>query len=210
MNQNSNQYRLNLARYSTHNIIKRNLGKKKIVLDVGCNDGYLGLISNETNDFYGLDYSEDSIKKAEVVYKKAIKHDLNKMERLPWDLKFDSIIMADVLEHLFFPEKVLEFFIGNYLKKKGEIIISLPNVANWQTRMGLFFGNFTYTDNGILDKTHLHLYTKKTAAIFIESCGLKIIKKEYSSNKFGNIIKILPFLSGLLGFNLIFICQKKY
>ena len=68
-------------------------------------------------------------------------------------------------------------------------------------------GKFDYQESGILDKTHLHLYTKKSAKALIEHEGLRIIKTKFSSNNFGRIIEIFPWLGGLLGFDLIFLCE---
>jgi predicted TPR repeat methyltransferase len=59
-----NPYKLNLSKYSTHNIIQSNIGINKTVLDIGCNDGYIGKISDKSNQFYGLDCSEESVKRA--------------------------------------------------------------------------------------------------------------------------------------------------
>jgi len=134
---------------------------------------------------------------------------LNNYNSFKINQKFDVIIFADILEHLMFSEKVLNFFVTNYLKSNGKVIISLPNVANFTIRIGLLFGNFGYTESGILDKTHLYLYTLKTARKLVSEVGLSIVKEKFSSNHFGYFIKIFPFLGTLLGYNLIFVCQKK-
>lgn len=203
------QYSFNDAKYGTHSLIAEEIGRGVSILDVGCNKGYLKLLS-PMNEFYGIDYNEDDLKEASAKgYKEVYSLDLNAYEKFPCERTFDVIVFGDVLEHLLFPEKVLDFFIDRHLKKGGKVIISLPNVANLSVRAKLFFGNFDYTESGILDRTHLHLYTKKSAREFIEKAGLRIRKKKYSSNNFGRLIAFFPQLGGLLGFNLIFVCQKK-
>lgn len=203
-----NNYSLNNNQFGTHKIVAENIGINRDVLDVGCNGGYLKkLVPN--NVFYGIDYDEDSLVAAKKEgYQEVFKLDLNNYADFIADRKFDLIIFADVLEHLLLPEEVLIFFRQHYLKEQGRIIISLPNIANISVRGQLLFGNFNYVDNGILDRTHLHLYTLKTARNFIAAAGLKIDKERFSSNHFGRLIKILPFLSGILAYNLIFICRK--
>jgi 2-polyprenyl-3-methyl-5-hydroxy-6-metoxy-1,4-benzoquinol methylase len=198
---------LNLSKYSTHNIIKSNIGAKKIVLDVGCNNGYIGKYSDKSNQFYGLDYLEDSVKKARENYKDAIVYDLNKLEQLPWNIKFDVLIFADVLEHVLFPEEVLNYFVKNYLREGGKVIISLPNVANWQVRLNLLFGKFDYTETGIMDKTHLHFYTYKSARKLILAGNLKIVREFGGASLFGSVIRILPSLRSFLATNVILICE---
>lgn len=204
-----NNYRLNLSKYSTHQIIVDNIGKSKKVLDVGCNDGYIGQNSNKSNKFWGLDYSENSIKEAKSYYEDAIVYDANKLETLPWNQKFDLIIFADILEHLIDPEKVLTWFVENYLNDSGMVIISLPNIANWQVRLKLLFGRFDYANNGIMDRTHFHLYTYKSAEQLINIANLSVVNKYGGANIFGPIIKFLLFLKPLLATGIILICKKK-
>lgn len=206
---NMNNYKLNYSRFGTHMIIGSLLKGEETILDVGCNDGYLKKV-HPNGIFTGIDYSNECVQKAKKNGYKDIKTcDLNSFSKINLKEKFDVIIFADVLEHLLHPEKVLMYFVKKNLNKKGKVIISLPNVANFTTRLNLLLGNFDYTNAGILDKTHLHLYTKSSAKKLLEGSGLKIISEKYSSNNFGFIIKALPFLGGLLGYNLIFVCKKK-
>ena len=204
----SNPYKLNLSKYSTHRVIIENIGLNMNVLDVGCNDGYIGKMSNNTNKFYGLDYLKESVEEAKKIYSDVLEYDLNNLINLPWDIKFDVIVFADVLEHLLYPETVLNFFVANYLKENGKIIVSLPNIANWEIRLNLLFGKFDYTDTGILDKTHLHFYTFESAKILISIPNLKLINDFGGASFFGPIIKILPFLKPLLATNIILIAKK--
>lgn len=178
------------------------------VLDIGCNDGYIGKMSNSTNKFYGLDYFKESAEEAKKIYTDALQYDLNNLIVLPWNVKFDILVFADVLEHVLHPEVVLNFFVTNYLKDNGKIIISLPNIANWQTRLNLLAGNFNYKDTGIMDKTHLHFYTFKSAKSLISKKDLKLISCFGGASFFGPIIKILPLLKPLLATNIILIVTK--
>lgn len=204
-------YLLNEARYGTHRLIAQEIGTNNLVLDVGCNKGYLKqLVNNKNNNiFYGIDNDNISLKEAKRNgYKEVYNLDLNHIEDIKFSFKFDVIVFADILEHLLFPEAVLRHFVKKYLKNGGKIIISLPNIANITTRLDLLFGKFNYTESGILDKGHLHLYTLKTGRELVKSCGLKIIKEKFSSNSFGGIIKIFPILGEFLGYNLIFVCRN--
>ena len=203
-----NNYKLNLSTFSTHQIIIDLIEKNKTVLDVGCNEGYIGLHSHNTNVFYGLDYSPDAIEKAKTIYKDVKVMDLNYPEQLTFiPEKYDVIVFADVLEHLINPKSTLEYFI-KYLRENGYIIISLPNVANWQVRLNLLLGRFDYKDNGIMDRTHFHLYTFKSARFLVEDCGLQIIEEKAGASVFGPIIKFVPFLKGILSTGIIIKCKK--
>jgi 2-polyprenyl-3-methyl-5-hydroxy-6-metoxy-1,4-benzoquinol methylase len=202
-----NNYKLNLSKYATHSIIRQAIGKNNAVLDVGCNDGYIGAIADTSNKFFGLDYSRGSVEKAKQHYSDAITYNLNELTALPWDTKFDVIVFADVLEHLLLPEQVLKYFVDRYLKKGGRVIISLPNIANWQIRLNLLFGRFNYTDSGIMDRTHLHLYTYPTAIMLAKTAGLRVEIVEAGASVFKPIIILLPFLRSLLATNIILLTK---
>jgi GT2 family glycosyltransferase len=93
---------------------------------------------------------------------------------LPYEKKyFDYIIFADVLEHLHAPEKVL-VHLRDYLADDGHIICSVPNILHASVMIGLLDGEFNYSDSGILDRTHLRLFTMKSAARMLIEAGYKI------------------------------------
>lgn len=195
--------------FSTKNVIFRNItGKNKNILDVGCNEGYYGHNNTEkTNRFYGLDIIEESLKIAAQKYASVEFYDLENLKELSFNQKFDFIIFGDVLEHIKNPIEVIAFF-NKYLKKEGKIIISLPNVANWQVRINLLFGKFDYTEVGILDNTHLKLYTFKSAEELAVKSNLKVIKELFGSDILGPVINVLPFLRNLLCTNIILVCKQ--
>jgi hypothetical protein len=53
-------------------------------------------------------------------------------------------------------------------------VISLPNVAHVAVRTMLLVGVFPRMERGILDKTHLHFFTRKTAAQMLQEAGLRV------------------------------------
>lgn len=88
---------------------------------------------------------------------------------------FDVILAADVLEHLPRPELLLPQ-IGRWLKPDGLFIASLPNVANITVRLQVAAGHFPYADRGILDRTHLRFFTRRSARQLIEDGEFRIEK----------------------------------
>ena len=134
--------------------------------------------------------------------------DLNTNYQKTMDKKFDLIIFADILEHTIHPEKILEYYSTNLLKQKGKIIISVPNIANWNIRLKLLFGKFDYTKTGILDETHLKFFTYNSIKKIIPN-NCKIRKELYGASMLGHIIKIISFLRNLLATNIILIVKKK-
>ncbi len=209
MDKVKNPYSMDVSRYSTQSAIVRVIGKNKSVLDVGCNEGYLGEHSDDSNHFFGIDYMESAVAIAKTRYEDAVVYDLNTSLDLPWDRRYDVIVFADVLEHVLFPEVVLRFFVKKYLEKNGTVIISLPNIGNWRIRASLLFGRFEYSETGILDRTHLHLYTFRAGHQLVESCGLELENEFCGASFFGPFIKLFPILSRLLSTNMILVCRNQ-
>jgi len=206
-----NNAELNKFYYSSKNVIMREIkGVNKKILDVGCNEGYFGKNNFEkSNQYYGLDLLADAVDVAKNNYKEAYVYDLENLKPLEFEVdKFDYIVFGDVLEHIKNPTEVLKFFAEKYLEKDGKVIISLPNVANWQIRLKLLFGNFDYTDRGILDNTHLKLYTFKSATSLVNFSNLKTKKILYGANIFGYLISFLPFLRNILSTNIVLVCSN--
>lgn len=100
--------------------------------------------------------------------------DLSEGLSRPWALPFDVIVAGDILEHLPRPE-VLMAAIRSLLKPGGRLLVSLPNVANVTTRLALLTGRFDYSDRGILDRTHLRFFTRKSARALLGSTGFRIV-----------------------------------
>lgn len=206
----TDRYNLNTwSKRSTHNIIINMIWKNKKVLDVWCSKWYIWRSSDISNKFWWLEYSLDSSIEAKKYYEDVMHYDLNDLESLNWNVKFDIIIYADVLEHVLYPEKVILYF-DRYLNKDGKVILSVPNVANRQVRFNLLFWNFDYVDwSGIMDDTHLKIYTYKTAERLLNKWWYIVEKKIWWANIFWPIIKIFPFLRWLLATNIILIWSKK-
>jgi len=87
------------------------------------------------------------------------------------DIKFDFIIFADVLEHLYNPKNTLEK-CKSLLSENGSILISIPNIAHNAIVIDLLKNEFNYHSTGLLDNTHIRFFTKKTFDALITECGL--------------------------------------
>lgn len=88
--------------------------------------------------------------------------------------QFDLLLCLDVLEHLADPWRVLPVLV-THLRPGGWVIASIPNVAHVSVLLPLILRNeWTYESSGILDRTHMRFFTRKSARSLLESSSLKI------------------------------------
>ena len=87
----------------------------------------------------------------------------------------DVILLLDIIEHLRNPESFL-LRLREKCRKDTEILISVPNVAFLPIRLMLLFGRFNYGKAGILDKTHIRLFTYSSFRRLLKQGGF-VIKK---------------------------------
>lgn len=149
------------------------------VLDVGC--GYATTsqeIRRRGNDVTGIEASAEAVAVARKRLSRVIDADMHDVDALEGQ-SFDVIIFADVLEHLAWPLGVLRDYL-RFLAPDGSVIISLPNVGLWSVRLGLLAGRFTYDDSGVLDRTHLRFFTRRSARQLIDRAGLAVERATYN------------------------------
>ena len=170
------RYPVKTDRHSSHSQILKlcEKGNGRRLLDVGCARGHLSsALAQEGWQVTGIEYDvADAAMAKDAGINVIVGTAEESMEALTE--KFDVIVFADVLEHFLHPEDVLAK-ARTLLAPNGRIVISIPNVAHLSVRLQLLMGSFTYTDRGILDRTHLHFYTKKTLRQMIANSGLDTI-----------------------------------
>jgi SAM-dependent methyltransferase len=92
---------------------------------------------------------------------------------------FDVVLGGDVIEHLRDPAATLAR-LRPLLRPGGRVVLSTPNVANWAIRLSLLSGRWRYTDRGILDRSHTHLFTRATLAETLERAGYRVERIDFS------------------------------
>ena len=101
-------------------------------------------------------------------------------------IKFDHIIFADVLEHLRNPLEVMKK-VKEFLKDDGTILLSVPNLGHNSILIDLMNNKFKYNPIGLLDNTHIHLFTKTSLDAMISESGLFVSKEMATYAKVGSI-----------------------
>ena len=186
----------------TKSIIANHISKGAICLDVGCSAGFLGKMLSKYRDatVYGIEIDKEAIKYAHKIGGYVDLYNFSVTERngkeynrfLQRGIKFDYIIMADLLEHVVCPDDVLLFF-ADFLKPNGKFIISLPNVAHFDIARGLIDRKFNYNNVGLLDNTHLRFYTEESFGQFIQQLD-RVYKREFRLKKVGKTTLIPDYV----------------
>lgn len=167
------------------------------VLDAGCGFATTAqYIKRLGNRVVGIENSSEAVQVARSRIDEVIEADLSNVGALG-DRRFDAILFADVLEHLPWPVAVLKTYRA-LLKPDGVVIISLPNVGLWSVRFSLLFGRFQYDDSGVLDRTHLRFFTRRSAAEMMRAAGLRAVRRTYNP---GLVRPFVPLAKKLLGGN---------
>jgi SAM-dependent methyltransferase len=103
----------------------------------------------------------------------AIIADLN--GAVPLNGSFDLILALDVLEHLERPEEVLGAIVRDHLAPGGTVIVSLPNFGHIKVWGPLAFQNdYQPEDQGIKDRTHRHITTRRGSVRMLNTAGLVV------------------------------------
>ncbi|MHC1790867.1 bifunctional glycosyltransferase/class I SAM-dependent methyltransferase [Solidesulfovibrio sp.] len=165
-------YGLKLGYRSSHTLTFERVRPGSRVLDIGCgNSAFARLLREKQCQVSGIDQHDQSICQ-----------DIDHYMQLDLDVKshdfdtagFDYILLLDIVEHLRFPEALLDHIRETSGVDKPTVLISVPNVAFFIIRLRLLFGSFQYGKLGILDITHTRLFTEGAIRALLEQCGFTI------------------------------------
>ena len=172
------RYSLKTDPYSSHSVILGWLaaGRGRRLLDVGAADGLLSRHLTERGwRVTGLEADPDAAQAGAGHCERMIVADLNQ-ETPEVGGPFDAIVYGDVLEHLADPGRVLATLDGS-LAPDGVAVVSVPNVAHLWIRLSLLAGRFDYADRGILDRTHLRFFTRRSLRALLHGAGLHVVRE---------------------------------
>lgn len=154
-------------------VVERVLPTGGSVLDVGCaSGGLLDQLRGHAGRRVGLEVSEQAAGEAALVADEVVNRGVDDDGFDFEAATFDVIVCGDVLEHLASPDVAL-LRATRWLAPGGAVVISVPNVANWQSRIRLLRGRWRYESCGIWDSTHLRFFTLETLRQLVEGAGLR-------------------------------------
>lgn len=102
---------------------------------------------------------------------------LESIEQIP-DHAFDCVIFFDILEHLVDPYSLL-VAVKPKLTQNGVLVASIPNIRYYDTFIDyVVHGNWQYQEKGVLDKSHLRFFTRKSIIRLFGQLGFRILLLE--------------------------------
>lgn len=152
------------------------------VLDLGCSQGLLAehLVRRGAR-VSGVD--REAPARVSSALESYYQRDLEEPLQLPEGRVFDYVIVSDVIEHVRNRTRLLRS-VRRHLKPDGRLVISTPNIAIWFYRLSLLAGRFEYGPRGVLDETHVHLFTRATFRREVERSGFRILKERVTALPF--------------------------
>jgi 2-polyprenyl-3-methyl-5-hydroxy-6-metoxy-1,4-benzoquinol methylase len=175
-------------------------GEARKVLDVGCGFGSLGRFLSETQgcDMHGVELNPEAGPHLQGVYSRFVLGDAGSAFEKFAGEQYDCIIFADILEHLADPWCALNNYV-RLLAPTGVVVASIPNVRNLALIYNLAIrGTWTYTDSGLLDRTHLRFFTRREIWSLFHGAGLEIERIAANHERFSPVQRVAAALPTLL------------
>lgn len=165
------------SRWSSHSVIAARLRAfpaRSKVLDIGTASGTLArMCQNNSLCLFGVEPNPEWAQIASPLYEKIWVGYIDDIDNAALQ-GYNAVVLGDVLEHLSAPEVILQKLV-TFQESNTTFMISVPNIANIWVRLNLLMGRFDYTDRGILDRTHLRFFTRKTLTTMVKNTGLEIV-----------------------------------
>ncbi len=160
-----------------YQVIPKNIKK---IIEIGTGSGSLAQqikYENPNINYIGVEIFDEYFKMSSEFCSKMYLENMEDAsgELLREFIDTDVVIFADVLEHFKNPWNVLTR-IGNWMPAASKIIACIPNIQHWSVQMQILAGDFEYQETGILDKTHLRFFTRKTIINLFEKTNFEIEK----------------------------------
>ncbi|MDR1646527.1 MAG: class I SAM-dependent methyltransferase [Zoogloeaceae bacterium] len=179
--QHKYEYVVNPAGDTTAARVVRMVGTQKEVLEIGSGPGSITRVLHDLNHcrITALEIDPEAIKKVAPFCTRVLSADLNDpcWPDLLEGKRFERVVAADVLEHLYDPLTVLRA-MKSLVDDRGALVISLPHVGHAAVLACLLDGDFEYRDWGLLDRTHIRFFGIKNMQTLFEQAELKIVGAE--------------------------------
>jgi 2-polyprenyl-3-methyl-5-hydroxy-6-metoxy-1,4-benzoquinol methylase len=147
------------------------------ICEIGCGTGAtLASLKHHYNPSFiaGFDIHEPSVTIARGRLDRAEVIDIEAKPLPDYIEDMDLFLCLDVLEHLRDPWAVVKALHAR-LRIGGSVVASIPNIQHYSVSAPLLFAaKWELADAGLLDRTHLRFFVRKSAIELMTSSGLRI------------------------------------
>lgn len=148
------------------------------VIEVGCGSGALAQAYKALSPhahYTGIDIESSYADMAKARCDQSLNMNIEHAPASFWDEAWDTDcwVFGDTLEHLVEPWQLLMRIRVN-LPPNGCVVACIPNMQHWSVIYRLITGELHYEEQGLLDRTHLRWFTKKTIIKMFTDCGYQI------------------------------------
>ncbi|HVE51602.1 MAG TPA: class I SAM-dependent methyltransferase [Casimicrobiaceae bacterium] len=146
------------------------------VLELGAASGYFTeYLKKQRCEVDIVEVEAEAAREAAVHARRTIVADLDQDTWLAelGDERYDVIVCADVIEHLGDGVRLIAR-LRERLAERGELLLSVPNVAHSAIIANLLDERFEYGGEGLLDPTHVRLYTWRSIDRMLDDAGLHV------------------------------------
>ncbi len=180
--------------------VARMVGHGKRVLELGTGPGSITRVLKEHYGcaVTGVEISAESAAAAAPFCERMIVADLDDPEGLSalGDERFEAVVAAEVLEHLRQPEELLRR-LQRHLLPGAPLVVSVPLVTYQGIFAALLQDRFPYAAKGLLDATHIHLFTKTELERTLNATGYRVeechgIELDPEDSEFAHLWQSLP------------------
>jgi len=181
--------------YSSHSLILKHLRKMDLhdaqVLDLGFGCAAIAAALQQDGAVLdGIDQDPRAIDESRALFRQVFSDNLNALDDIPLEKKYDIVLAADLLQFLVDPADFLSR-LKKHLVKGGLLVVSLPNLVNIQTRLRILFGQFPLHHRGLLEEQALHFYTLDSMRQLLSRAGWKVEETEVTNLP---LTLVFPFL----------------
>ncbi len=159
------------------------------ILDVGCGYGFLlSYLDIEKWERFGV---EPSIKASKIAEGRGIKILSNYIDNISDTLRFDVILLFDVIEHLADPNSMIDKLAG-LMNKNGALIILTGNIDSLNAKLtGAHWSYFNTYE-------HISFFNPKSIKFLLTQYKLDDVKIKYCSYEINFLKNCYSFFKNLL------------
>lgn len=146
------------------------------ILDVGCSSG--GFASGLRRDLvdreiWGVEADPDAAAQASEFCDRII---VGSFPDVQVDAQFDCVCFLDVLEHMYDPWAAIRS-ASKLLTATGVILACIPNARHYSLVGPLLFrGKWSYSEAGLMDRTHIRWFTLHSIVELFEDARLDVVE----------------------------------